>query len=266
MTSNHIKLAIESDGVLVVTLDRPEKHNALDGRMMQSLLEVFTNAEASSDVRAVLLRGNGSSFCAGGDITWMLECGGLPSSERLRAAILVSDLFESLDHIPKPVFALVQGAALGGALGLVASCDVVVATADAVFAASEARLGIIPACVAPLLLAAIGPSHSRRLFTTAERFTADQAREMGLVHDVAPTMDHAALQISELRQRVHLSAAAATAASKVLLRSLHRGTDEKFREQRHHAIRALADSWASESGLEGMRAFLEKRSPKWSFT
>src|SRR5438093_7382318 len=173
-------LRIERDGhVLRITLAKPERRNAFDAALIRELTEAFRDV---GDARAVVLAGDGESFCAGADIEWQRSAIDLSLDENVEDALRLNRMCETIDHCPAPVVARVQGYALGGGSGLVACADVVVAAPDATFGFTEVRLGIIPAVISPFVLARIGPGAARRFFLTGERFDANTALRIGLVH------------------------------------------------------------------------------------
>src|SRR3989441_2288187 len=182
-------LTIERDGqVLRVTLARPERRNAFDAALIAELSEAFV---VVGDARAVVLSGEGPSFCAGADVEWQRSSIDLSYDENVEDAMRLYEMCEAIDSCPCPVIARVHGYALGGGSGLVACADVAVAAPDAVFAFSEVRLGIVPAVISPLVLAKIGPAAARRYFLTGERFGAEEALRIGLVHEGAAGLDAA---------------------------------------------------------------------------
>ena len=182
-------LRVERDGsVLRVTLARPERRNAFDAALIDELAAAFADV---GDARAVVLRGDGPSFSAGADVEWMRAAAELSYDENLADALRLRAMLDAIDGCPAPVVAAVQGHALGGGCGLVACCDVAIAAPDAEFAFSEVKLGIVPAVISPFALAKIGTSAARRWFVTGERFGADIALRIGLVHEIADDLDAA---------------------------------------------------------------------------
>ena len=243
-------LQVERDGeVLRVTLARPERRNAFDAALIAELAEVFVDV---GRVRAVVLAGEGASFCAGADVEWMRAAAELDYEGNLRDANALRHLLESIDRCPAPVVCRVQGHALGGGAGLVACADVAVAAPDAVFAFSEVKLGIVPAVVSPFALAKIGPGAARRYFVTGERFDAETALRIGLVHEVAADLDAAVERV--LGELLSAGPKAARAAKKLVLE----------RPDGPDTARRIAEQRTSDEGQEGLRAFLEKRPPSWS--
>jgi len=242
-------LRIERDGeVLRVTLARPERRNAFDAGLIQELAEAFADV---ADARAVVLAGEGPSFCAGADVEWQRSSIDLSYEENVEDARRLYRMLESIFRCPAPVVARVQGFALGGGAGLTACVDIAVAGEDAVFGFSEVRLGIIPSVISPWVLARIGSAAARRYFLTGERFDAATALRIGLVHEVAPDLDSAVERI----------VADLLAGGPVAVREAKRLVLEPSDED--DAVARAADRRTSEEGQEGLRAFLEKRPPGW---
>jgi methylglutaconyl-CoA hydratase len=238
-------LSIARDGpVLRVTLTRPERRNAFDAALIAELTEAFADV---GDARAVVLAGEGPSFCAGADVEWQRSSIDLTYDENVEDALRLYRMLETIDGCPAPVVARVQGFALGGGSGVVACADVVVAADDAVFGFTEVRLGIIPAVISPFVLDRIGPGAARRYFLTGERFGVDAALRIGLVDEVAEDLD-AAVE----RAVGHLLAGGpeAVRAAKRLVRERPRGRD---------TATLAAGLRTSPEGQEGLRAFLDKR-------
>jgi methylglutaconyl-CoA hydratase len=242
-------LRVEQAGdTLRVTMARPDRRNAFDAALIQELTEAFSDV---GDVRAVVLGGEGESFCAGADVDWMRASIELSYEENVADARRLRMMLEAIDACPAPVIARVQGHALGGGCGLVACADVAVAATDARFAFSEVKLGIIPAVISPFALAKIGPSAARRYFVTGERFDAETAMRIGLVHEVADDLDAAVEQVL-VELRTAGPEAAREAKKLVLERPDGLATERRIAQRR-----------TSEEGQEGLRAFLEKRKPSW---
>jgi methylglutaconyl-CoA hydratase len=242
-------LRIETAGqVLRVAMARPERRNAFDAALIDELAAAFADV---GDARAVLLTGDGPSFSAGADVEWMRSSVDLSYEANVADALRLRAMLEAIDGCPAPVVARVQGHALGGGCGLVACCDVVVAEPAAVFAFSEVKLGIVPAVISPFALAKIGPSAARRWFVTGERFTADVALRIGLIHEVAADLEAAVDAV--LAELVSAGPEAARAA-KELARVPQSAEETAQRIARHRT---------SEEGQEGLRAFLEKRAAGW---
>ena len=240
-------------------LSRPEVHNALDGETISELRECFESIRAGGDARAVLLSGDGPSFCAGADLNWMRTVAGYSREENLRDAYDLADMLSAVNDCPVPTVARVQGAALGGGAGLVACCDVAVAADDARFGFTEAKLGLLPAVISPFVLAKVGEGHARALFTTAERFGAHRALLMGLVHHTVPAAQLDAAVARVLRELLS-SAPGAAAMAKTLIQDIGGRAPAQARELTTETIARLR---ASDEGREGIAAFLEKRKPSW---
>jgi methylglutaconyl-CoA hydratase len=242
-------LRIEQDGPLLrVTLARPERRNAFDATLIAELTEAFADV---GDARAVVLAGEGQSFCAGADIDWQRSAIELSYEENVADALRLYRMLEAIDSCPAPVVARVQGYALGGGSGLVCCADAAIAAPDATFGFSEVKLGIVPAVISPFVLPRIGRAPARRLFLTGERFDAQTALLVGLVHEVADDLDAA---VERVVGELLSSGPEATRAAKRLIR------DRPDAEEAAHLAAKLR---TSPEGQEGLRAFLEKRPPAW---
>jgi len=256
---NHLR--IEQQGsVLRVTLNRPEVRNAFNPLMIAELTAVFSHLEAEGEVRAVVLSGAGESFCAGADLSWMRAMAAYTHEENVADAVRLAEMLEAVEGCDVPVVARVHGAALGGGAGLVAACDVVVASSEATFGFTEARLGIAPAVIAPFVLRKIGPGHARALFVTGERFNAARAERIGLVHRV---VDRAALDdaVQDALTGILSCGPEALRACKWLVAEVPGLSREAARAYTAETIATLR---ASPEGQEGMRAFLERRIPSFA--
>jgi methylglutaconyl-CoA hydratase len=258
MTAEYQHVHVERRGpALWVTLNRPEVRNAFNPAMIAELTALFTGVAGDGETRVVVLAGAGAAFCAGADLNWMREMAAYTYDENVADALRLVAMLEAVEGCAVPVVARVHGAALGGGVGLVAACDVAVAAADALFAFSEARLGIAPAVVAPFVLRKIGPGHARALFVTAERFDAARAERIGLVHHVAPAA-HLDAAVQEVVSAVTACGPAALRACKRLVAEVPGMSRE---EACAYTAETIATLRASPEGQEGMRAFLEKRPP-----
>ena len=246
--------------VITVALNRPQSHNAMTPQMIAELTTTFETLGREENVRVIVLTGNGRSFCAGADLSSMRAAADYTFDENVADGEAIFDLMLAVDRCPRPVIARVNGAAIGGGVGLVSCCDVVVAVERAIFALSEVRLGILPAVISPFVLARTGPGAARQLFLTGERFTAEHARRVGLVDHVVT--GEAALDdmIAERVDALLQGAPGAQAAAKELLRAVAYRPKE---EMRTYTSRLIARRRASGEGREGMSAFLEKRRPFW---
>jgi methylglutaconyl-CoA hydratase len=254
------KLDIDSRGVARVTLARPEKHNAFDAETITGLTDAFSALAASPTVRVVILDAEGPSFSAGADLDWMREQANYDDARNLADARKLAKLMRVLNALPKPTIARVQGPAYGGGVGLVACCDIALATGHAVFSLTEVKLGLIPSVISPYVIAAIGPRAARRLFLTAERFDAAEARRLGLVHEVVPAID-LDKRIEEILTFLLGNGPEAMAAAKDLVFAIaDRPVDDALVEE---TARRIAQRRASAEGKEGIEAFLAKRKPSW---
>jgi methylglutaconyl-CoA hydratase len=258
MTFKH--LAVRREGpVEHVTLNRPGVRNAFNEEMVAEISEWAVSRHADLDLRAVVLRGAGPVFSAGGDLAWMAETIAFTREQNLRDAEALSRMYGRLDTLPCPLVGCVHGAALGGGSGLAAVCDIVVAARDAVFGFTEVRLGILPAVIAPFVIAKIGRSAARELFLTGARFSADRAREIGLVQAVVGP-DALEEEVRRVVDGILACGPEAVAAAKALIRRVAAGPSA---EAAGLAAEALADARVSPEGQEGLRAFLEKRRAAW---
>jgi methylglutaconyl-CoA hydratase len=244
-------LRVERDGpVLRVTLAKPERRNAFDAELIRDLHDAFSDV---GDARAVVLAGEGPSFCAGADVEWHRSAIDLSFDANVEDALRLLRMLATVDACPAPVVARIQGHALGGGSGLAACADVVVAAPDATFGFTEVRLGIIPAVISPFVLAKIGAGSARWLFLTGERFDAETALRIGLVHVVTDRLDE---ETDRIVAEILKSGPKATRAAKRLARSQPADGEE--------LARTAASLRTGEEGQEGLRAFLERRAPGWT--
>jgi methylglutaconyl-CoA hydratase len=254
-------ILVARDGpVLRVALNRPEVRNAFDEDVIASLTKLAVSVADDRAVRAVVLSGSGKSFCAGADLAWMSKAIAYSHAENLRDAEDLARLLEKLDTVPVPLIGRVHGAALGGGVGLVAVCDVVVAGTATVFGLSEVKLGILPAVISPYVVRKIGVGAARELFLTGSRFDAGRAREIGLVHEIVPEAELDTAVERRVRD-VLSSGPRAIAAAKALIRDV---VDESPKDVIGLTTSTIAAHRVSPEGQEGIRAFLEKRKPKWA--
>jgi methylglutaconyl-CoA hydratase len=256
----HVLRRIRQGEVLELRLDRPEVHNALDENLIEALSAAAAEAARDATVRVVLLSGEGKSFCAGADIGYMQRLSSYDHAANLQDAHRLSGAFAALSRCPKPVVAKVHGAAIGGGVGLVAACDIVIASEAARFGLSEVRLGILPAVISPFVLRRIGPGAARPLFLTGDRFTAARALELGLVDQVvAPDQLDAAVEavIGSLR----LGGPLAQASIKRLLDEV---APLAIEEAADITAESIATQRATDEAKEGFAAFFAKRPPRWA--
>ena len=255
------RLDLDRGGTVArVTLNRPDVRNAFNAELIAELDRTFSELDRRAGIRAIVLAGEGKVFSAGADITWMRASLELSEEANRRDAEALSDMYRAIDRCSKPVVARVHGAAIAGASGLCAVSDIVVAADNAVFGFTETKLGIIPAVISPFVLAKIGASQARALFLTGERFGAQHALRIGLVHHVVPEADLDGAVSSVLDELMTASPTAVTAAKRTL-QAIH---EASYEETRAISARAIAAQRTSEEGQEGLRAFLERRKPRWA--
>jgi methylglutaconyl-CoA hydratase len=250
--------------ILTVTLNRPDIRNAFNETMIEELARVFRSEAADPKVRAVILKGNGAVFCAGGDLNWMRKSINFKYEENLQDTTTLTNMFALLNEFSKPVVGVIHGAAIGGGVGLVSICDIVLAEVDTVFSLSEVRLGVVPACIGPFVTAKIGASHARALFVSAERFTADKAKQVGLVHEVFGDRPKLDAHLKNLCKNLLECGPLAMSVAKRLVLDL---TWPERRDRLGNCIdyvsKTLAELRVGPEAQEGIGAFLEKRKPNW---
>ena len=254
-------LEIELNGpVATVWMNRPDLHNAFDEVLIAELTAAFTALDGDADVRAVVLAGRGKSFSAGADLNWMRRAANNGVDENLTDARALAQMLRTIAEMKKPTIARVQGAALGGGMGLASACDIAIASTKAVFATSEVKFGIIPSAISPYVLRAIGARQASRYFQTAERIDAARAREIGLVHE-AVEPEQLDAKVQEIVTALLQGGPCAQAAAKDLIRAVDgQQVNETLVEETAHRIAHLR---ATPEAREGISAFLEKRSPNW---
>jgi len=256
---NEETLQVEiSDGVATVWLNRPEVHNAFDDRLVERMTEALRELGLDDNVTAIVLRGRGKSFSAGGDLGWMRRMADFSFEENFEDALGLAGLMGTLANVPQPTIAVVHGAAIGGGLGLIAACDIAVASAEASFRFSEVRLGLIPATISPYVIKAMGERTCRRYFLTAESFPASVAQELGLVHEVVPA-DRLDQAVEDVVRRLRKGAPEAQRAAKELIATVAgRPIDDAV-------IRTTAERIARQRATSEARAliaaFLAKQKP-----
>jgi methylglutaconyl-CoA hydratase len=260
MDNQTVTTTIDPRGIATVTLNRPEKHNAFDDAVIAELREVFDSMATRDDVRLVVLASEGKNFSAGADLGWMKRMAEYDYDHNHRDAQALAGMLQALYSLPQPTIARVQGAAFGGAVGLVSCCDMAVASESASFCLSEVKIGLIPATISPYVIRAMGERAARRYFTTAERFGANEAQRIGLVSEVvaAEELDEG---LEKLLSTLLQNGPAAVRASKALV------VDFAGREISPEIIEdscgRIAHIRVSEEGQEGLSAFLNKRKPGW---
>jgi methylglutaconyl-CoA hydratase len=250
----------EGDGVLSVTLNRPEVHNAFNEELIAEAIDLFENI-GSRDLRAVVLRGTGPNFCAGADLNWMSRMVAYTRDQNIRDSSLLAKMYALMNECPIPLIGGIQGAAIGGGVGLVSVCDVAIATRDAKFGLSEVKLGILPAVISPYVIAKIGTSHARALFLTGERFDAERALRIGLVHRLVDDVEALDIAVEDTVKQLKGSGPQAVRECKKLITFV---AAHELAEAIPYTIEAIATRRVSEEGQAGMQAFLGKEKAPWA--
>lgn len=252
-------LTTDPRGVATLTLNRPDKHNALSARLIAELTDAAAQIGRDPNIRVVVLTGAGESFCAGGDLGWMQDQMRADSATRATEARKLADMLGALNALPKPLIGRVQGAAYGGGVGLMSVCDLVIAAQDARFGLTETRLGLIPATIGPYVLARLGEGRARRVFMSARLFDAAEAVELGLVARAVPrdVLDDAIA--AEIIPYLSCAPAAVARAKRLALHLGHPVTPEAV----DHSIAELVACWETPEAQEGIAAFFERRKPGW---
>lgn len=246
--------------VATVWMNRPDVHNAFNAQLIADITAACRALDVDDAVRVVVLAGRGKSFSAGADLNWMKVAGAASVEENLADARKLAGMLRTLAEMQKPTIARVQGAALGGGMGLASACDICVASDNAVFATSEVKFGIIPSAISPYVIRAIGERQSCRYFQTAERIGAARAREIGLAHEVAPS-DELDAKVAEVVAALLQGGPKAQAAAKDLIRAVaNRPVDDAVVED---SARRIAELRATPEAKEGLDAFLAKRPAAW---
>jgi len=258
--TNYVKTHIDNRGVATITMLREDVHNAFDDVMIEQLFNAFEQATVNDSARVIVLRSLGKSFSAGADLNWMRSMAKKNFQENIEDAGALANLMQKIATCPKPTLVLVQGAAFGGAVGLVACCDIAIATQRASFCLSEVKIGLIPAVISPYVVAAMGQRQAQRYFLTAERFKADKALSMGLIHELVEEdeLDNSAQII--ITALLGNSPAAMTQAKELINFVSNKTIDDPLIEGTSERIAAIR---VSDEGQEGLSSFLEKRSPYW---
>ena len=251
---------IDSRGVAQVTLNNPDKHNAFDDQMIIELTNAFNALAANANVRIMLLKSEGKSFSAGADLDWMKRMASYSYQQNLNDARALAAMLKVLHQMPIPTIARVQGAAFGGAVGLISCCDIALASSNASFALSEVKIGLVPSTISPYVIAAIGERHAKRYFVTAERFDANTALQIELVHEAVEKslLDD---KVEQLVTAILSNGPEAVAVAKQLIFAVSgKPIDSKLIE---HTCEVIAGIRVSAQGQEGLSAFLDKRKPNW---
>jgi methylglutaconyl-CoA hydratase len=248
------------DDVLTVTLNRPDVHNAFNDELIGEAIDLFSNIDTNA-ARAVVLQGTGRNFCAGADLNWMSRMVSYTREENVRDSSLLAKMYALINGCPLPVVGRIQGAAIGGGVGLVSVCDIAITTDNTQFGLSEVKLGILPAVISPYVISKIGQSHARALFLTGERFDVQRALRIGLVHRVVEN-DPAQLDAAVYETVTQLKTSGPEAVRECKKLIAHVASHELI-DAIPYTIDAIATRRVSEEGQTGMQAFLEKKLAPW---
>jgi methylglutaconyl-CoA hydratase len=259
---NYKTLLVEERGdVLWVTLHRPDVHNAFNDELIAEAIDLFEGIRGRRGMRAVVLTGDGPNFCAGADLNWMSRMVSYTREENIRDSSSLAKMFAVMNEAPLPLVGRINGAAIGGGVGLVAVCDVAIAKGSSKFGLSEVKLGILPAVISPYVISKIGETHARALFLTGERFDADRARQIGLIHRIAADDADLDLQVDETVAQLRTSGPEAVRECKKLI--AHVASSDPV-DAVPYTIETIASRRVSEEGQGGMRAFLKKEKAPWA--
>jgi len=259
MKQTTIKLEI-NHSIAKITFNRPTIHNAFDDLLIEELTQTLISIEQYKQIRVVLLTSTGTSFCAGADLNWMKKMAEYSRDENLKDAQALAKLMEVLNNLSKPTIALVQGPTYGGGVGLVACCDIAIAAHEANFCLSEVKLGLVPAVISPYVIDAIGARAARRYFLTAEKFDAEAALRLGLIHQIVPSQELETAGTQLAKTIISNSPNAVTTAKKLISKINKQFIDKKLIQI---TAECIADIRSSAEGKEGVNAFLQKRKPSW---
>lgn len=246
-------------GIVRIVLNRPEIHNAFNDEMIEGMIKAFEDIENDKSLRIVTITGEGKSFCAGADLNWMKKMVDYSDEENYQDSVKLSELFHAINNCSLPVLAKVNGAALGGGTGVISACDFVLAAKSAKFGFTEARLGLVPAVISPFVMAKIGESNARAWFLSGERFTAEKAKEMGMVHEITP-LDNLDSEFEKWIEKFLMAGPEAAKEAKSLIKGVLSSDKDKVTD---YTCKTIARIRTGEEGQEGMKALLEKRKPSW---
>jgi methylglutaconyl-CoA hydratase len=253
---------IDSRGVLSITMNRPEVHNAFDATMIRELTETLQTAAQHDEVRIIVISGAGSSFSAGADLNWMRSQVAASQKDNERDAMQLADLMRTLNYLSKPTIARINGAAFGGGMGLIAACDITVAVESARFGLTEVRLGLAPAVISPYVIRRIGERNARRYFLTGERFDSQQAINIGLIQQ-AVSDDLLDSSVESIIEDLLKGGPFATNTCKQLVFAVAGHTEEAQKSMDEYTAGLIAGLRIMDEGQEGLAAFLQKRKPVW---
>lgn len=256
----YTRIKLKEEGKIAqIILARPEKHNAFDEVTISELTEAFHAASSKDHIQAVLLKAEGKNFCAGADLSWMKRAKDFSEEQNREDAMKLAEMLQTIFTLLKPVVCSVQGAVFGGGVGLVAACDIIIASKEATFSLSEVKLGIAPATISPILYRKMGESVCRRIMLTGEKFSSREALDFGLVHKVVDGR-HLESTTSDILTMILSNGPKALASCKELM--LH-VPSMSLLEAKEYTAQMIARLRSSEEGQEGLSSFLEKRKPKW---
>jgi methylglutaconyl-CoA hydratase len=251
----YIEILEKENGVKEVWLNRPELHNAFNAELIEEMISAF---ESFRNERLIILSGKGSSFCAGADLNWMKDMKNYSKDENFRDSKRLARMFSSINDCDVPVLGRVNGHALGGGVGLVSVCDFVISVAEATMGFTEVRLGLIPAVISPYCIAKVGESYARAWMLSGERFSAEEAKRMGLVHEIC-TQNNLDIKVEEFKKRFLSAGPEAAKEAKKLIR----GVMKNLKSSEDFTCQMISERRISSEGQEGMRALLEKDKPAW---
>lgn len=257
---NHLLTKIEN-GVATLTLNRPDVHNAFDDVLINDIINALDSIEHNEQIRVVVLTSNGKHFSAGADLAWMKRMAELNEAQNREDAQALAELMYKLNGLNKPTIALVNGAAYGGAVGLIACCDMAIATQRSRFCLSEVKIGLSPAVISPFVVRAIGERQARRFFLSAEVFDAQQAERFELIHQLVESEDELTRVAETLIQTLLQNSPQAVGKTKQLIQTVSGAALDQ--STRDYTVKLIAGIRVSEEGQEGLGSFLEKRQPKW---
>lgn len=249
-----------SEGITTITLNRPEKRNALNGQLIHELLQALRVAAVDQHTHILIIQGNGEHFCAGADILWLQEMVAAANERNYKDAYMLADLLYQLYLFPKPTIVLAQGATMGGGLGLLATCDIAIAAKNASFGFSEVKIGLAPSTISPYIIAAIGERATHYYFLTGERFGTEEAHRISLIHQITEPEALTSVGLSVAKTLLQNSPNAMIAVKQLIRRVAKEKITENLAQK---TAEHLANLSTSPEAQEGLRAFLEKREPAW---
>ncbi len=267
MTNSYLQLVNHNNGIVQITLNRPEIHNAFDDKLIAELTQLLLELDKDKTTKVIILDAKGKSFSAGADLNWMKRMAGYSREENYQDSLALADLMSALHTMQCPTIAAVQGAAFGGGVGLIACCDIAIASNKAKFCLSEVKLGLIPAVISPFVIKAIGERAAKRYFVSAEIFDAERALQIGLISELVEP-DNLTSKVMTLAKMIVCNGPEAVKAAKELIDSVialqSENDDDQLKDKfRSMTANKIADIRASNQGKEGVSAFLEKRQANW---